>query len=51
MGTGEVVVLLLLVAGIASLVYLSRGRRRVMAYHDIPTPQTNEATHGAEGAP
>jgi hypothetical protein len=37
-------------AGLAVLVgvgvYLSRSRARVMGYHDIPTPRTNESTHG-----
>lgn len=51
MGIGEGMVLLLPVAGVASLIYLSRSRRRVMEYHDIPTPHVNESTHGAEGAP
>lgn len=49
MGIVEGIVGVLLVLGIASLVYLSRSRARVMGYHDIPTPRVNESTHGAEG--
>jgi hypothetical protein len=45
------VVVVLLVLGVASLIYLSRSRARVMGYHDIPTPRVNESTHGAEGSP
>jgi hypothetical protein len=50
MGSGAVVVILL-VLGIASLIYLGRGRARVIRYHATPTPRVNESTHGAEGSP
>lgn len=49
MGVAEGIVVVLVVLAIASLVYLSRSRARVMGYHDIPTPRVNETTHGAEG--
>ena len=49
MGVAEVIVMILLVVGIATLIYFSRGRARVMGYHDIPTPRVNETTHGEGG--
>jgi hypothetical protein len=49
MGVAGAIVVMLLVLGIASLVYLSRSRTRVMGYHDIPTPRVNETTHGEGG--
>ena len=51
MGVAEWLVVTLLVVGVVSLVYLSRGRARVMDYHDVPPPRVNESTRGAEGTP
>jgi hypothetical protein len=50
MGVAEVIVVILVVLGIASLIYFSRSRARVMGYHDIPTPRVNETTHGEGGS-
>lgn len=50
MGVAEGVVVILVVVGIASLIYFSRSRARVMGYHDIPTPRVNEITHGEGGS-
>ena len=47
MGVVEGLVLIVPVASlVALLVHLGRSRTRVMRYHDIPTPQINEMTHG-----
>jgi len=45
----EGIVAAALVLGIASLIYLSRSRARVMRHHDIFTPRVNEVTPGSEG--
>jgi hypothetical protein len=51
MGMVEGLVLIVPVASLAALfVYLGRSRTRVMRYHDIPTPQINELTHGGGGS-
>ena len=50
MGVAEGIVVIVLVLGIASLIYLSRSRAGVMSYHDISTPRVNETTHGEEGS-
>ena len=51
MGMVEGLVLIVPVACLAALfVYLARSRTRVMRYHDIPTPQINEMTHGGGGS-
>jgi hypothetical protein len=34
---------------IATFVYLARSRARVMRYHGIETPRSNEMTHGGGG--
>jgi len=34
---------------LAVFVYLGRSRARIMRYHDIPTPQITEMTHGEGG--
>ena len=46
MGIGEGIVVVLLVVGIASLIYFSRSRARLMRYHYIHTQRVNESTHG-----
>jgi hypothetical protein len=50
MGVAEGVVVILLLLGAGSLIYLSRSRAHVMGYHDIPTPRVNETTHGEGGS-
>ena len=50
MGVAEGIVVILLVLGTASLIYISRSRSRVMGYHDIATPRVNETTHGEGGS-
>ncbi|HET6918471.1 MAG TPA: hypothetical protein VFI46_03290 [Jiangellaceae bacterium] len=50
MGVAEGIVVILLVLGGGSILYLSRSRARVMGYHDIPTPRVNESTHGEGGS-
>jgi hypothetical protein len=50
MGVAEGIAVILVVLGIAALIYFSRSRDRVMGYHDIPTPRVNETTHGEGGS-